>query len=297
METVTQRSFILGDSWLYYKIYTGPKTADLILSEIILPVAEDLIKRKIIDKWFFIRYADPKHHLRVRFSYNNPENVGDIINTLYPRLKQYVDQDLIWKLQIDTYQREIERYGSNTMDLAETLFYHDSVLITKFIEMIEGDEGEELRWLFSLRAIDAFLDGFEYSLEDKRDLMQNMSTNFRSEFDSSKFLGKQLNDKYRAEKEKIKEFMIFTAADNPDYEPILDILEVCNKKSKSTIEAILKHKKNDTLEVSFNYLMSSYIHMHMNRLFKSKNRMHEMVCYDFLCREYKTMVARMKHSN
>lgn len=292
----TQRNFILGDSWLYYKIYTGPKTADLILSEIILPIAEELIKAKIIDKWFFIRYSDPKHHLRVRFHYNKPEHVGQIINALYPHFKQFVDQDLIWKLQIDTYQREIERYGSNTIALGETLFYHDSLMITKFIEMIEGDEGEELRWLFSLRAIDSFLNEFGYTLEEKRDLMINMSTNFRSEFDSSKFLGKQLNDKYRAEKDKIKEFMVFTAEDNPDYEPILDVLEERETSSKPIIKDVLVHKKNETLQVPINNLMSSYIHMHMNRLFKSKNRMHEMVCYDFLCREYKTQVAILKHA-
>lgn len=293
----TQRNFILGDSWLYYKIYTGPKTADLILSEIILPIAEQLVQSNIIDKWFFIRYADPKHHLRVRFHYTKPEHVGLIINALYPHFKEYVHQDLIWKLQIDTYQRELERYGSNTIDLGETLFYHDSVMIAKFVEMIEGDEGEELRWLFSLRAMDSFLDQFEYTLEEKRDLMINMSTSFRSEFDSSKFLGKQLNDKYRAEKDKIKEFMVFTAEDNPDYEPILDILDERETNTKPIIEKLLEHKNNETLQVNINSLMSSYIHMHMNRLFKSKNRMHEMVCYDFLCREYKTKVARMKHAN
>ena len=238
MDTATQRNFILGDSWLYYKIYTGPKTADLVLSEIILPVAQDLIEKGIIDKWFFIRYADPKHHLRVRFHYSEPKHVGAIINALYPRLKQFVDQDLIWKLQIDTYQREIERYGSNTIELAETLFYHDSIMITKFIEMIEGDEGEELRWLFSLRAMNSFLDEFEYTLEEKRDLMVVMSTNFRSEFDSSKFLGKQLNDKYRSEKDKIKEFMNFTAQDNPDYAPILDVLEERDINSKPIIKEV-----------------------------------------------------------
>ena len=143
--------------------------------------------------------------------------------------------------------------------------------------------------------MDAFLDGFGFTLEEKRDLLITMSTNFRNEFDSSKFLGKQLNDKYRAEKDKIQEFMTFTEADNPDYAPILDVIAERDANSKPYMDAIVEHKNNETLKVPINSLMSSYLHMHMNRLFKSKNRMHEMVCYDFLCREYKTKVARMKH--
>jgi len=62
----TQRTFIPGDAWVYYKIYTGAKTSDILLTEIIKPVAEKLIEQELIDQWFFIRYADPKHHIRVR---------------------------------------------------------------------------------------------------------------------------------------------------------------------------------------------------------------------------------------
>ncbi len=143
-----QRNFILGDTWLYYKIYTGPKTSDSVLTGIIKPVAEQLIADNIIDKWFFIRYADPKHHIRVRFHYSQSENIAIIINSLSPYLRPLVEQDHIWKVQIDTYHREIERYGSNTMELSESLFYYDSKMIVDFIDMIEGAEGEEIHFFF-----------------------------------------------------------------------------------------------------------------------------------------------------
>ncbi|MCF8716497.1 hypothetical protein JM658_16870 [Joostella atrarenae] len=32
--------------------------------------------------------------------------------------------------------------------------------------------------------------------------------------------------------------------------------------------------------------------MFMNRLFISENRQYELVCYDFLCRYYESMLAR-----
>jgi len=295
MSATTQRNFILGDSWLYYKIYTGPKTSDAVLTEIIKPIAEQLIEHNIIDKWFFIRYADPKHHIRVRFHYTNPQHVGSIINGLYPHFKSYVDQDLIWKIQIDTYQREIERYGENTMELGEDFFYHDSKMMVDFIDMIEGDEGEELRWLFSLRAMDSHLSSYHYSDEEKLELLDRLKTGFGNEFGMSRPLKKQLDDKFRAERKKIEEFMVFTAEENPDYEPILDVLKDKEEAIVPIAAAIIKHKDDETLAMELNDLMGSYLHMLMNRLFKSKNRMHEMVCYDFLYRYYKSMIARKKH--
>ncbi|WP_340200253.1 thiopeptide-type bacteriocin biosynthesis protein [Ascidiimonas sp. W6] len=294
MENNTQRSFILGDQWLYYKIYTGPKTSDNVLTEIIKPVTEKLIENNTIESWFFIRYADPKHHIRVRFKYNNPNNIGSIINELYPGLKTYIAEDLIWKIQIDTYQRELERYGTNTMELAESLFYLDSKMMVDFLSMIEGDEGEEIRWLFGLRAIDSLLTAFDYDDTQKLEIMEGLKTGFGNEFGMSRPLKKQLDDKYRREREKIDDFMVFTAVENPDYEPVLDVLQESAQNTVSIAQEILKHKTHNTLAMPLNNLMSSYIHMLMNRLFKSNNRMHEMVCYDFLYRYYRSMNARKK---
>ena len=288
----TQRSFILGDSWLYYKIYTGPKTSDAILTNIIKPISEELINKGIIDKWFFVRYSDPKHHLRIRFHCMNSECIGVIISILFLNLKKYLEDDLIWKVQTDTYQRELERYGSNSMVLSEELFYYDSKMVVDFIDMIEGHEGDELRWLFSLRAIDSLLDSFKYSLEDKKDLLVEMSLNFRNEFDPSRVLGKQLNIKYRVERKKIDAFMEFKNGDNFEYKTIIALIEQKEQYINPIVNGILELKKNNNLQVDLNILISSYIHMLMNRLFRSKNRLNEMVCYDYLYRYYKSIYAR-----
>ncbi len=290
-----QRNYILGDSWLYYKIYTGHKTADVVLTEIVKPIVEKLMEEGVIDKWFFIRYADTRHHIRVRFHYSNTERVGEIINGLHPHLKQFMDQDLVWKIQLDTYQREIERYGEHTMELSEDFFYYDSKMIVDFLDMIEGEEGEMLRWLFSLRAIDSHLKNFGYSDDDKLRLLDRLKTGFGFEFGMSRPLKKQLDAKYREERKKIEEFMIFEVADKPDYAPILDRIDIKEKEVNPIASQILNYFKKGTMEIGLDDLMASYLHMHMNRLFKSKNRLHELVCYDFLHRYYKSMIARKKY--
>ncbi len=289
------RSLIPGDEWLYYKIYTGPKTSDAILADFIKPVTEDLLKDKIIKGWFFIRYGDPKHHLRFRFKVSQIANIGEVMNRLYPHLRKLVDQDLIWKIQMDTYQRELERYGITTMEISEQLFFHDSTCVVNFLDMIEGDDGEELRWLFALRAMDNFLDIFEHTDEDKLKLLDRLKTGFGFEFGISRPLKKQLDDKYRAERKKIEQFMVLKKENAADYYPILEILDQREVEMSPLAFSINNLNQNGTLKVGYNDLMASYLHMFMNRLFKSKNRLHELVCYDFLYRYYKSMIARKKY--
>lgn len=287
-----KRTFIIGDEWIYYKFYCGPKTGDLVLTEIIKPVVEDLLSKNFIDKWFFIRYSDPDLHLRVRFHYTNPVNIFHIINSLKKRSKTFIDQNLIWKIQIDTYKREIERYGLDIIELSEELFYHESMLIVNMLSMIEGDDGEIIRWLFSLRSIDNLLDDFLYTEEEKIKLMEVLKTNFGLEFGMRKELKHQLDRKFRKERETINNIMEKRKDESRE---ILQLIKLLDKKSeniKSIIKEILNLKNIDGLQGSLNDLMASYIHMLMNRLFKSKQRMHEMVIYDFLFRYYKSMRAR-----
>ncbi|GAB5472045.1 MAG: hypothetical protein Mars2KO_01440 [Maribacter sp.] len=294
MDKGLKRSFIVGSEWLYYKIYTGHKTSDLVLTEIIKPIINQFIEEDIIDKWFFIRYADPKHHLRIRFHFRNKDYIGPVISMLHEPLNVFVQEDLIWKIQLDTYQRELERYGPGTMELSETLFCYDSDTTIQFLDLIEGDEGEQLRWLFGLRSIDGLLNSFQYSLDKKLVLMDHLKTGFGLEFGISRPLKKQLDNKYREKRVEIEDFMTFTKETEPDYEPILNILESRELILKPLSEQILNLQSEGKLQLELNNLISSYIHMLMNRLFKSKNRLNEMVCYNFLYRHYRSALALNK---
>ena len=288
-----QREFILGDSWIYFKIYTGHKTADKILTDIIRPIAYQLIEQKIIDKWFFIRYGDPKYHLRIRFHLTKLENIFPVINSFYPHFNKYLNLDLIWKIQTDTYKREVERYGISSMCLSEELFYHDSKLNVDFLNLIKGSEDEDIRWLFSLKSIDSLLNSFKYNDEGKNELLLVLSSSFKKEFNSSKHLVKQLSSKYRNKQKIIEEFLIDSGS-NSNQSTIKDLLKEKEKKIDNIVVEILKLNTDGDLDLSISQLMSSYIHMLMNRLFKSRNRVHELVCYDFLSRYYKSKLARGK---
>ena len=291
-----QRTFIIGDEWLYYKFYSGPKTADLILTEMIKPAAEQLLSGGYIDRWFFIRYADPKMHIRVRFHLARPEFIFNVVQTLQPLTRGYIEQDLIWKVQVDSYQREIERYGVDTMEQAEELFFHDSVMIVNMLDMITGDEGEKYRWFFGIRAIDTLLDDFHFELERKLELLTILKENFGREFGINKGLRDQLKNKYRDSREEITIVLDRSQDAESEMKPLFDLLARKSEAIKPVVKNLEEREKQETLLPALNDLMGSYIHMLMNRLFKSKQRVHELVVYDFLWNVYKSTLARQKHS-
>jgi hypothetical protein len=56
----------------------------------------------------------------------------------------------------------LERYGINTVEFSEELFHFESKMIASLIDLIDGEEGEEIRWLFSYESnVDQMLIGFQ----------------------------------------------------------------------------------------------------------------------------------------
>jgi len=288
-----KRDFFIGDRWLYYKIYCGYKTSDKILVEVVKLVSDEMLEKEIIEKWFFIRYGDPENHLRVRFLLSKPDYIYTLIKLMNENLQRFISSGLVWNVMIDTYKREIERYGINTIHLSESLFFNDSVLSLNILSMIEGDSGEIIRWGIGLRSIDEFINDFNYSLEEKFKLLSYMRDSFVKEFNVEHNLRKQLSDKYRKNKLFIENILNGENENNNELSLLFDLIKNRSFMNKPIIDGILNIKNDNKLEKPLNELMWSYLHMLNNRLFKSKQRIHELVVYDFLYQHYRSKLARM----
>lgn len=275
-----ERDFCIGSEWLYYKIYTGVKTADLILSEKFYPLILDLQKEKIIAKWFFIRYKDPDEHLRIRFYCKTPKNTATVIAKMYPVLNMLLEQNSIWKVQTDTYQREMERYGKKTMIDSETMFWYDSEMIIRYLAVKSSFEKKEMPLLFSFTAIDTFLNSFGLSNSDKLSLMDKLQLAFKKEFDADKSLKKELDKHYRELFQEMQRFLLGKAAE--DHPEIFNSFNAKNKKYNDLIDSI-----KGKLQIPLPEFLCSHIHMMLNRQYTSKQRMYELIVYDHLHRYYK----------
>lgn len=279
-----QRTFSIGDYWIYYKIYCGVNIADNILINIIKPITEHLIQNKIINKWFFIRYSDPESHLRVRFLLNDLKDFGIIVKQIKEALSSHIEGNSVWNVELNTYNRELERYGKNTIEESESLFYHDSIMITSAIKNIKDDNEY---FVFILKAVNDILIYFNYSDKQKLDFVHHLDLAFKKEFNVDKTLKKQLNIKYRTWQKPIEKLI---STDNKNEFYGLHYNKTVN--SESVIKNLISHNKNNTLQIDCNELLSSYIHMTINRGFSSKQRLHEMLIYNMLYRFYKSKIGR-----
>jgi len=285
-----QRTFIPGSEWLYFKVYTGIKTADKILIENISALISTLKKKKLITKWFFIRYNDPDFHLRIRVLVDNKNNINDVIKVFHRNLNNLLKNNDIWKVQIDTYNRELERYGYDMIEEAESFFYHDSDCILQLLKTLKKYNLETSRWMFGLKLIDELLSDFDYNLGKKKNFINSISTSFKKEFNFNDKNSKQFTVKYRENKKNIEQIFakenkneIFTQINLIFTQRSIDLksaISIINQK-------IINHKNFD-----LDMLLSSYIHMTLNRLFRSKNRIYELLLYDFLNMFYASEIAK-----
>ncbi len=272
------RTFILGDEWLYYKIYCGKRTADGVLTDVLKPLTEDLLRENVIDQWFFIRYSDPKPHLRVRFRIKEISYLNIVIQKFKTAILPYIDNELVWCVQTDTYQRELERYGVHTILEAERFFNIDSTICLNALTLIEDDN---LLFLFALRYIDTILNAFNFNLDTKIHFTKHNFNLFKTEFNADKHLNKQLNVKYQNLRPSITAFMT-----NPqeDYRVLIDFLSSKEPSLNAIAITVITGLKKE--QISLDDILASYIHMMVNRLFRDKQRIYELVCYSSLCRFY-----------
>lgn len=269
-----KRVFIPGSEWLFIKIYAGITTCDDILIDIIYPLSLQLEKKGVILKWFFIRYSDPDFHIRYRVLIKSEDNFSTIVSCLNKKIKNYIEDSLIYKVCYDTYEREIERYGASMIENTESFFFEDSKLICKILKIVKNTN-ENYRWITAFILIDSFLSKLMMSLEEKHDFISHLDNSYKKEFGFNMYNSKQLNNMYRDKKNLIFKILDREVVDNV-ISQLYNLIEHAFDKMNFLSEQINK---------------ASYIHMMMNRLFITKNRAHELLIYNFICRYYKSKIA------
>jgi lantibiotic biosynthesis protein len=131
-----------GSEWLYVKLYGPREDEDELLAGPVRELAEAAADDGLALGWFFVRYGDPDPHLRLRFR-GEP---GRLTGKLLPRLCEWagglVAAGRCERFAIDTYEREVERYGGpEGMAAAEELFAADSRCVAGLLGCLRGGLG------------------------------------------------------------------------------------------------------------------------------------------------------------
>lgn len=286
-----------GSLWSYYKIYMSENINEKILSDNLAPFLEKITNENSASKHFFIRYADPDFHLRIRFLNNSMESKQKNEFKLNTLLDGLLKEEKIWNFQIDTYKREFNRYGISTIEEIESLFHNDSHFFFKYLSKQTAEDKlftEEDRVYFGVLSAFNLLKSFELSDSQLFEIVDIGYEAFVHEHGSSKKLRHELDDMYRIHRQNLEILISGTYSEMSNLQEIMDILEEKRMEDLKQIHSI--REKMSTIECDLNEekLLSCLIHMSINRLFSTRPRTYELVVYAMLMRALKSYFARLK---
>jgi thiopeptide-type bacteriocin biosynthesis protein len=289
----SQRSLGIGSSCLYAKLYCGPATADRVLGETLGPFGSAVVGDGISDGWFFIRYGDPDWHVRLRFFGDGDVLVRELLPRLAAVTQPLVERGLVWRHQLDTYDREIERYGGlDGTRLAEQIFCADSDAVIALLTLPQVADDPDARWRLALLGIDRLLDDLGLDLAAKHALMSEARARLVRLLGAKPTLERTLGARYRGERLGLE--ALLTADESHPLATGLEVLAGRSQRIRPLAAELARLGRAGALSVNRSELAGSYVHMFANRLFRAAAQQQELVIYDFLGRLYESQRARRK---
>ena len=261
--TEVTRFFLPGKEWLYFEIYCHQQRGDQILTEVIAPFISTHTDQ--VKSWFFIRYNENGNHIRFRIQLNNPRDGQLLTSKLMDNLELFLNSGLVSDVQIKTYKRELERYGSNMIEDVEQHFAIDSEFVLSLLKTQTDDFN---KYNLCSHLISKIIGS---NIIDKLAINKTiriMSDSFNEEhrLDAADF--KQLNGYYQEFRKT--EWTVLTTVQAQGFDEFSD----------SFIKVLKQCAPENALK-----LLTDLIHMHVNRLFSKDQRTHEMIMYYFLLKD------------
>ncbi|MEK3660626.1 lantibiotic dehydratase [Paenibacillus sp. FSL F4-0236] len=250
-----QRNLFPGDeNWYYYKFYITEIRINELLGDYVYDFCELLVEKKLISKYFFIRYADPKIHIRLRVQVTE-ENDHLVQKYFTEFLKKLNTKGLVHSMQTENYFREIERYGgAEIMQDAEEYFYADSQYVGQLTKLIREKEIEYKDEQIAIISIISIMEHFNVSFEDQEQLFSNI-------IDRTKY--------HNYYKKNRKEYMLFANWEEFCSKRVgIKLHDLIRKKQEQTMkyrQAVDNLDQHGSLCNSKESILLSIIHMFCNR--------------------------------
>lgn len=287
-----------GSEWLFAKLFCSPSHADRLLLELVQPLVAEIMAAGAADRWFFLRYGDPRWHLRLRF-HGSPAALRDhVLPALDRRVEPFQRQGIAWRLQFDHYEPEVERYGGAlAIGIAERLFQSDSELCLELLPVVAGDAGAQLRWQLALRGADRLLAGLGFSTGEKKALAEQMRAAREQAWVADDAYRQQVARKARSS--SMRQILaavlndsggddkVFPREARPAFDRFSGALPIIRRQWEDL-------RRTGQLTSTIPELAASLVHMHWNRMLRSCHHEQEAVLCDLLVRTYAAQLAREK---
>lgn len=255
MITNRDRLRLPGSEWLFLKLYGAVDRQDEFIRQHLRSFLHTEESHAWFDKAYFMRYADPEPHIRLRFHGNSERLTAEGMPVIYQWATALVDEGLLSRLSIDTYDPEIERYGGpNLIGHAEALFTADSSAVSGWLYQLRYGALTHIdREALGVVSVLKYMHRSGLSLEEQFSWMDQ-----RVEY-------KQYLDEYR---EKRSFYMNAAYAGNSEngYPEIAEALKCIGEHIRHFFE-LVRLEPNIEVYNDVNGILASVIHLHLNRLF------------------------------
>ena len=292
-----RRRFPPGSEWLYAKLYTGPATADRVLSAAVAPLVAEARASGAADRWFFVRYADPEPHLRLRFGGRADRLQAEVRPALEAVAARLLDEGLAWRLQLDTYEREVERYGgAAAIELIEEIFGADSEAVLHILATPGVPTVPHVRWRAALAGVDRLVADLRLGPDEQRRLATDSCAGYGAEFDVDGRFRQAVSNRFRQERAGLDHLLAATRGDeqpsSPEWAAVCAAFERRSERIGPLAADLRSLAAVGRLSVTLEELAAGLAHMHVNRLLRAAPRAQELVIYEFLGRLWASRAAR-----
>lgn len=254
-----ERKRFPGEEWVYFKLYAAPSQHEDLLAGPIREIVRVLQEHELLDRWFFIRYNDPEPHLRLRFHAKDCASPLAILKLVLPWCLQLARCGQIQRYILDTYEREVERYGGpGAIDLLEQVFTVDSVLVSDILAFQQARRLTLDSLAVAVVTLDHFFTAWGCDLQERLDWTHTASEKYA------------WSSEFRPERKRYCELLSpcghFDAELTEQRALLLELVrphEAFLGASRTQIQLL---NASGTLWGAETSLLTSLAHMHVNRL-------------------------------
>ncbi|MFB9581783.1 lantibiotic dehydratase [Streptomyces goshikiensis] len=257
-----------GDEWVYWKYYCSSFTADSVIVRARNRV-DGLRARGQASSWFFVRYGEGGHHVRIRVRPVRGEDRAAVFMELERLGRELQDEGLVSRACTDRYVPEIARYGGlQGIALAEELFGIDSDLVS---DLLAASPSEERRLFHAVSALLDWIRGFYGDSPGEEQLVGILRRRV-----SPREKGGRLGSRYGAYFREVRKPLDVFLAERTTPTEVLAVL--------SGLRQGMPHG-TPLPEAAAEGVFRSVVHMHMNRLFALDVQRLERLAYDVTVRK------------
>lgn len=293
-----ERRFAPGSRWLYVKLYGSNLATERTLVSDLFEWLGEARAAGSLDRWHFVRYRDSADHLRVRFQVQPESLRPDVQPKLEKLFRRWSDTNTIWRVQYDTYEREIRRYGGpDAIEFAESIFDADSEVVVELLRSAPVQASSDWRWLLSMKLADCYGAAFGWDLDARRQNAELVERSFRAEFRVGKQFEGDLSRRYRADRVMLEDLLEERAALPQNLAWANSAVSRFRSRLAPLAAWFCRESAKQSLMAPLPNIVQSFIHMHVNRMMLSNPREHEMILHAFLSRAYRSGLMRVADSS